>query len=853
MGADWDASTISAVAALAVSFFALLIAAAQAIQQYFITGQLIRLCDSVVYGPFPGTGRRVWQMSQFRFRVLYTMPKFGLAPSLWSGSMKHDEVTGFGLSGSNVVMQRPTRLGAGEDTLRSSSWTNMSMLWWRRLREKVLNLRPASKTQVSTVGEAAWASFARAVEPSCSGSWRLTSIECDADRCPSDLVTVPMPVSMRDTAVMALMSGMEVISYSFEEQLLFMHGEIGSITSARHPVLGPILHFTPGQKVLQEYNAFGIELYPLGFKGCIMRKWLIRASGDCTVANRLYDPADMRRVRRLDARWYAELRRMDCFIVQSSAEANMVRHLGRKTQASSDLHESQNELAYQSDETKSAPLLPQRRLQDGDWVFNYLERHPSSPADTGRPRENGGTQAKRGAVNVVNMSPSLSKSTPSKQSGLPQRRATVEDAPEDVNDGDNEPHGSYGSNVIDDIQGGSGSKSSPPHPPFHTVNADSEAVAFRSQREEVAWSRQMQRAEKARAIRRDKKIVQDRVRAGTMSSPYARNPGKQQLLLTDYEHRSRTTDANSTDSDDSDNGPELTAEQEAAREREELRFKQRQEREREREERLKEGGRALPLDRLDMFWYCQIDIFRGTWAMCQGYSNTPSRTCLSAAIGVVLECLLGFLPGDSITYTDDSQLTLQSVRETTMWLLAGNTTYPAYAINARGGVIASGSYRGVYVPAFGDTPIPVLELLFSHSWQVSSSLPNMNRDGEELNTELMRLDSWLSWVGRLPMVADGPKQLLKSAPTFVHLLMLEFETDFQLLDLSAHEGGLQDIQKVAANIMDWLLDEDLTDAEQVYVLIAFLRGLKVAQCVLSGPDTTALHRLLHRDVGVHLV
>jgi hypothetical protein len=51
---DWDPATISAVAALVVSCFALLVTIAQAVQQYLVTGQLIRLCDSVVYGPLPG-------------------------------------------------------------------------------------------------------------------------------------------------------------------------------------------------------------------------------------------------------------------------------------------------------------------------------------------------------------------------------------------------------------------------------------------------------------------------------------------------------------------------------------------------------------------------------------------------------------------------------------------------------------------------------------------------------------------------------------------------------------------------------------------------------------------------------
>jgi hypothetical protein len=78
-----DTSTIAAIAALVVAVIAFLVAFAAAIQQYFITGQSIRLCDSVVYADMPGQGRRIWQMSQFRFRVVYSIPQISLPNSFW--------------------------------------------------------------------------------------------------------------------------------------------------------------------------------------------------------------------------------------------------------------------------------------------------------------------------------------------------------------------------------------------------------------------------------------------------------------------------------------------------------------------------------------------------------------------------------------------------------------------------------------------------------------------------------------------------------------------------------------------------------------------------------------------------
>lgn len=77
--------------------------------------------------------------------------------------------------------------------------------------------------------------------------------------------------------------------------------------------------------------------------------------------------------------------------------------------------------------------------------------------------------------------------------------------------------------------------------------------------------------------------------------------------------------------------------------------------------------------------------------------------------------------------------------------------------------------------------------------------------------------------------------------------------DFQNIDLSAEEGGLQDIQGLAANVMDFLIDEGLNDTEQLYVLVAFLRAVKVAQCLRAGPDTREASEILDRDVQAHLV
>ncbi|OBT53056.1 hypothetical protein VE04_07547 [Pseudogymnoascus sp. 24MN13] len=111
--------------------------------------------------------------------------------------------------------------------------------------------------------------------------------------------------------------------------------------------------------------------------------------------------------------------------------------------------------------------------------------------------------------------------------------------------------------------------------------------------------------------------------------------------------------------------------------------------------------------------------------------------------------------------------------------------------------------------------IPALELLYSYDWQVDKCKRDQMGYADEQNVQLMRLDSWLSYVGRTDEISGGPHHLLKSTTALIQLLIDDFEVDFQNINLSAEEGGLQDIQGLAANVMDFLTDEGLNEAEQL--------------------------------------
>lgn len=388
----------------------------------------------------------------------------------------------------------------------------------------------------------------------------------------------------------------------------------------------------------------------------------------------------------------------------------------------------------------------------------------------------------------------------------------------------------------------------------HTDSAEDLGDGLRHSSESLYRVQALQaaRAEKIREIQRDKELVEDSVKRGAISSPYEleSRSGTQPFALTWNGNRRGTNDS------DGPSRPTTTMptnEEEEARKRELDRTqRQRGRRDRARDERNSRRNRVDGNTAMDMFWISQMDISKGFWATPWHNRTMPTYSSLVGAVTVVLEGLWGFLDKDSFCYVVRGYHLVDLFGTTALWMLGRNYTYPAYAHNARGGVIAGGSYTGVRIPAF-ESVIPALELLYSYGWQVDKLMRDQLEYVDLQNVELMRLDAWLSYVGRTDEISNGPHHLLESTPALVQLLMDEFDVDFQNMDLSAEEGGLQDIQVLAANVMDFLTDEELNESEQLYVLVAFLRAVKVAQCLQAGPNTVEVLEILRKDVQAHLV
>ncbi|KAI1193584.1 hypothetical protein F5X97DRAFT_313669 [Nemania serpens] len=1017
--ADWDAATASAVAALVVAVVALFVAIAQATQQYLITGQLIRLCDSVVFGPMPGRGRRVWQFSQFRFRVIYSVPQISLAANLWPSGGAHSKSHAIGqfelpsladtdadvdadaedatsleplsspmarrarqlaerLGGRRILdwfrrkRGKPSDLDSVDDlsSTRSESVTHVSRFKLpiplpaalrRRRRQpapsstyasssyqasvvsrngipvdrprerargiiievdrssssssSVSSSLVASPRRNSHVGEASWVSFCRAIEISCRHSVRIDLVEYDADRCPSDLISVPMQVSMRDIVIMALMAGMELTSASFEDKSISMQGAVGTLTSSNHAILGPILHFTPRNIGTSLPMAFGARMQDV--YGKINRFWMPRTWDVCSVAGSFYDFSRRRTVRRLDDRWIRDKEGVESYGIDKYEDPNT--SSGKKKRAKGTVHGAGSKAdpsvgdtlknKVQSAQVPVRPRnrneIPDRRVQDGDWIIYPYTVPPPQPVMHLRMDENMNlVPVNPGELQIYRVPPDILKVKVPAEAEKHSLSLDTQEVPSMGPSGDQkdlqdavQPSGPH---IIRNHKPAPGPPPLPAYmsyPPPHrhatveeapdedgiaTVASSSKKGAVEisplivdvtpltvdvkddrddernqrpgtppSERARLARERQDARAEKLRQIQEDKVVVDNVVKRGAMGSPYeeaegmlrhSRNGGP--LLLTNYAHFPA--------GDKVPAGPGPTTEEEAAHEREKMREKERRERDQERDERNRRRNRAVALTKVDMFWLCQTDVMSGSWAT-PWEQHLPISSALDGAVTVILEALLGFLDeNSSLFYTDAQFLVQYSFKRTAEWMLQGHFTCPAYGHNARGGVIATGRYRGVRIACF-ESMIPALELLHSYRWQVDSDQHDQSENGEEQNVELMRLDAWLSYVGRVPEIAEGPHNLARQTPALVDLLMEEFEIDFQNVDLSAREGGLQDIQGLAANVMDFLTDEELTQPEQLYVLVALLRGVKAAQCVLAGSNTTEVLDILLKDVQAHLV
>jgi hypothetical protein len=117
----------------------------------------------------------------------------------------------------------------------------------------------------------------------------------------------------------------------------------------------------------------------------------------------------------------------------------------------------------------------------------------------------------------------------------------------------------------------------------------------------------------------------------------------------------------------------------------------------------------------------------------------------------------------------------------------------------------------------------------------------------------MAVDSWLSMVGCTAEISNGPADLLGETPKLVQFVMDDFARDFWDLRLSVEDGGLQLISDVTKNVLDMLEDRQLSEAGQIYCLVALLRAIKVARSIIYGVHTALLQDIIMNDAQVSFI
>ncbi|GAP93098.1 hypothetical protein SAMD00023353_10400240 [Rosellinia necatrix] len=295
-----DAGTIAAWAALAAALLALLVALAQATQQYVATAQSMRKCEASVWGPMPGhPGRRVWVWQQLRFRVVFDMPNIFIPAEHWHEQGNPRE----------FAADRITILPAPFDPPPSVSIGTSRKKWKREAAATVAD--PEGTALVLHYSEAGWVSFARHVSCVCPASVRLGLTRGDVDRLPSDLTVVPMQVSLRDAIALGLAVGMTIVTVS--NTALEMSGPSGVIKSSEHPLLGRLLHYT------------AYTMAPRSIKGLstgeISRSWLRRLEGIATIAMQQYEEPKRRYYEGIGMRWRSNSQRLPQFRRAESDES----------------------------------------------------------------------------------------------------------------------------------------------------------------------------------------------------------------------------------------------------------------------------------------------------------------------------------------------------------------------------------------------------------------------------------------------------------------------------------------------------------------------------------------------------
>ena len=943
-----DSSTAAAIAAVAIAVLAFVVALAQVLQQYFVTGSLLRLCDSTVYGSLPGRGRRIWQTNQFRFRFVYTLPQLRLERGFWGVDYNDGvELHEYPVLSEWSDWKRPppglitaVYASVNKDTrraLRPMGWIlrttirKLRRLFHRFMQTSVAQkslgrfthslqrrdytkyyaflsfLRQSVHSKIAKLrtprvigipesqidlfqptgrrsGEASWASFTRAVQDSSWKSLRFEVAEGDADRCPSDLPNVPMHVSLRDMVVLGLMLGMRINIPLIDIEVghFSMVGSVGYITCSKHPILGSILHFTSSNM-----NA------TFGFGGSqrIMNLWVLRLRGYVPIAGRAYDARERRYLRAWDephtlATTVEKYNKGNVYSKQpqpkqasvssfvnlpassrstpshnpkktGSHNVDMSQEAGRDPALGRALILYQQDLAREieagvekpDDRTSMKFFPPTADEARGQLPGSQRISYDSDPDDRSPTRRSPSlaliADEDRNSLSGSQMMKYYSHLDDRSSGRGSQSRFVIADDERDTtydSDANSPKLRRYESRPMHTGDEPSRARHSPSHASIERMNLMRNETAKRSQSN-------VEQPDEESIKKECSQSIPDTPPQKTTTCPPGPTQNRRATIENDGEpekpgNAHQSSDYGRTAPPGDAQGPRPLPKREP------------QSQEGRQRSESPETFFETPHGRLHNYadvitwiWFSQMDIIPGYWATpWSWYDPDLFIRHFRGTISVVLEALSGYLDTRNLQFVSEEQ----ELEDFLKWASLGESTWPIYAINARGGVVVQAHYTKVEFSNFASS-MAAVKLLYDHRWQTTEyTLPGSALE-EYKTAELMMLDSWLSICGREPEIGNGGASLVHTMPSMLASLHDVFYDAFLRIDRTTSEGGLQQIQEVVRDLIEFLVRKRLSEAERLFTLVAMLRTAKVAVCVSTGPSTSQIKSILKSDARVWLV
>ncbi|KAK0620582.1 hypothetical protein B0T14DRAFT_234406 [Immersiella caudata] len=857
---DEESGTMAAWAALGAAIVALLIALAQATQQYVATAQNMRKCEKSVWGPMPGhPGRRVWVWHQLRFRIVYDMANIFIPTDYWHSPG----------NARQFPASRTTVLPAPFDP-------------------PLVN--PDPEGAVQSYSEACWVGFARQLSYVCPSAVRLGLLTGDVDRLPADLPVVPMQISVRDLIALGLTTGMS-LQYASGDHVE-MSGPSGLIKSSDHPLLGKMVHFTA-------FSAAPRGALKGLLNGDISKSWLRRLQGIASVAKQEYDIPKRRYYESLALRWrtYAhQLPQRRDSVSASEAGPDEVTHLrfvdmqGAEHAVPADECETW-ELLTQTLEAKNIattpyiirgpenkavprkswkPLLKVIRKGDLQTTFkivqgDYIDPRPAAPAHAATETEiHADGQESSAAVEVPgDGQDGIPMADLHEARGTPLPADRSKEQPDSLGTKSNTPpppsvqkrklaRASKGP-LLAITFGEDATRSRQPRPYAHAAAASS-----------PSWDSRYDSSSSERSYaRRVRPRAAPRYGAPRYDSPRYDSPRYDSPRYDALRHGSPRYDT--------------------------------EEYWRSRQSRAYVSADtprvSLPPPVLSFFWASQLDVELGYWAT--PWSEGMYSSCCSALpmmVDMALEGLKRTARKANVKKTADSKNKHQppgknstndasaeskpeeivyadfhsSVVLDDLWvcLRNGDHTWPPYAINARGGglvdMVPASSTPLINFSAFRDEEekLPPLTLLRSvHDARLAGSKSKPKTLLRDRILELASIDLWLAHASVTESIDEGETNLVSNAAAMAEEIWLEF--GYAIMDTRdeswSRDGGDWAVRALAKRICEHLSRELSSPAEVYFAWVAFLRAVKVLQCIDDGPDTSTALRSFEDDLLVYMV